>query len=52
MNTPEAMEGLLLTYTIGFSLPMFAGYLALIRYPLTRAKHDEIVAQLQATNRA
>lgn len=52
MNTPEAMEGLLLTYTIGFSLPMFAGYLALIGYPLTRSKHDEIVAQLQATNRA
>ena len=47
-NSAEALDGLLITYTVGFALPMFLGYLALIRYPLTRAKHDEIVAQLQA----
>lgn len=47
VNSPEALEGLLITYTVGFALPMFVGYLALIGYPLTREKHDEIVAALQ-----
>ena len=46
-NSAEALEGLLITYTVGFALPMFLGYLALIGYPLTRERHDEIVAQLR-----
>ena len=46
-NSAEALEGLLITYTVGFALPMFLGYLALIGYPLTRQRHDEIVAQLR-----
>jgi Na+/melibiose symporter-like transporter len=49
-NSAEALDGLLITQTAGFALPMFLGYLALIHYPLTRAKHDEIVAQLQAAS--
>lgn len=47
-NSPAALQGLLMTYTIGFALPMFAAYLALLRYPLSRTRHETIVAQLKA----
>jgi GPH family glycoside/pentoside/hexuronide:cation symporter len=47
VNTPEALEGLLLTYTVGFALPMFIAYFALINYPMTREKHGIIVDELR-----
>ena len=45
-NSPEAIDGLLLTYTLGTAFGLFIGYLALLRYPLTRHRHEEIRAEL------
>jgi Na+/melibiose symporter-like transporter len=47
-NSADALEGLLLTYTIGFAAPTLIAYLALRSYPLTKEKHDAIVNELRA----
>ena len=47
-NSADALEGLLLTYTIGFAAPTLIAYLALRSYPLTKEKHDAIVDELRA----
>lgn len=51
-NSPEALNGLLLTYVLGTGLGLFAAYAALIGYPLDRARHDEIRAELDAREAA
>ena len=43
VNSAAALDGLLYTYTLGFALPMFVAYIAMIKYPLTKQKHEEIV---------
>ena len=47
-NSSNALDGLLLTYTIGFAIPTFIAYAALIGYPLSKEKHDTIVSKLRA----
>lgn len=47
-NTSAALDGLLLTYALGTGLGLLAAYVALIRYPLTRSRHEEIRAALEA----
>ena len=47
-NTPQALDGLLLTYCIGTAIGLAAAYFALIRYPLGRQEHEAIRAQLDA----
>ena len=47
-NSPEALDGLLLTYVLGTGLGLLAAYAALIRYPLTRERHEAIRAELEA----
>jgi Na+/melibiose symporter-like transporter len=47
-NSADALEGLLLTYTIGFAAPTLIAYLALRSYPLTKEKHNAIVDELRA----
>ncbi len=45
-NTQGAIDGLLITYCVFGAAGMFAAYLPLIRYPLTRQRHAEIRAAL------
>jgi Na+/melibiose symporter-like transporter len=45
-NSQAALDGLLWVYVLGTGLGLLAAYAALIRYPLTRARHDEIRAEL------
>jgi len=45
-NTKEALDGLLLTYTLGTALGLFLAFLPLIKYPLDRKAHTEIRRQL------
>ena len=47
-NSAEALDGLLLTYTIGFAMPTLVAYLALRSYPLSKEQHEAIVSELQA----
>ena len=51
VNSAAALDGLLYTYTLGFALPMFVAYIAMIRYPLTKQKHEEIVEKLRQIER-
>lgn len=46
-NSQAALDGLLLTYVLGTGLGLLAAYVALIRYPLTRARHEEIRTALE-----
>lgn len=47
-NSQAALDGLLWTYVLGTSLGLLAAYVALIRYPLDRTRHDAIRAELDA----
>ncbi|HBO15919.1 MAG TPA: hypothetical protein DD440_06235, partial [Porticoccaceae bacterium] len=47
-NSSNALDGLLLTYTIGFAIPTFIAYAALIGYPLSKEKHETIVSEIRA----
>lgn len=47
-NSTTALNGLLMTYTVGFAIPTFIAYAALIGYPLSKQKHDAIVRELRA----
>ena len=47
-NSKTALNGLLMTYTVGFAIPTFIAYAALIGYPLSKQKHDAIVRELRA----
>lgn len=51
-NTPEALEGLLITYCVGTALGLFIAFLPLIKYPLTRQAHDKIRAALDSRARS
>lgn len=51
-NTPEALNGLLITYVLGTGLGLLVAYLSLIGYPLTRDKHDLIRDELTRRERA
>lgn len=48
VNTPEAINGVLVTYCFGTALGLFVAYLPMINYPMTSEKHAEIRAQLDA----
>ena len=48
-NSPESLNGLLLTYCIGTALGLFAAFLPMIGYPLDKAAHDKIRHQLLAS---
>ena len=45
-NSQAALDGLLWVYVLGTGLGLLAAYVALIGYPLTRARHDVIRAEL------
>ncbi len=45
-NSQAALDGLLWVYVLGTGLGLLAACAALIGYPLTRARHDEIRAEL------
>ena len=45
-NSPEALQGLLLTYCIGTFLGLFVAILPMLGYPLDKAAHDEIRRKL------
>jgi len=45
-NSPEALNGLLLTYCIGTAIGLGLAALPLIGYPLTKSVHQEIRAKL------
>ena len=47
-NTPEAIQGVLITYCVGTAVGLLLAYLPMINYPLTSAKHAEIRAELRA----
>ncbi len=47
-NDQAALDGLLITYTVGTALGLFLAFVPLIGYPLDKEKHDEIVSQLMA----
>jgi len=47
-NDQAALDGLLITYTVGTALGLFLAFVPLIGYPLDKKKHDEIVSQLVA----
>ena len=47
-NPQEAIDGLLLTYTLGTALGLLIGMVAVIRYPLSKSKHDIIREELTA----
>ena len=45
-NGPAALQGLLVTYSLGTALGLFCAFLPLIAYPLNKSAHDEIRRQL------
>ena len=45
-NTPEAINGVLITYCVGTGIGLFLAYLPMINYPLNSAKHADIRRQL------
>lgn len=47
-NSPAVLDGLLWTYVLGTSAGLLAAYVALIRYPLTRARHEAIRRALES----
>jgi Na+/melibiose symporter-like transporter len=47
-NSAHAIDGLLLTYTLGTAFGLLVGFVALLGYPLSRQKHEEIREQLDA----
>ena len=46
-NSPEAIQGVLITYCVGTAIGLFLAYLPMINYPLTSAKHAAIRAELR-----
>lgn len=48
INTPEAVDGVLITYCVGTAIGLFLAYIPMINYPLTSKKHAEIRAKLEA----
>jgi len=46
-NTPEAVQGVLITYCVGTAIGLFLAYLPMIKYPLTSEKHAAIRAELR-----
>ena len=48
VNSPDALQGLLVTYCCGMALGLFCAFLPLIRYPLGRHAHAEIRRALDA----
>ncbi len=48
-NTQAALDGLLLTYVAAPMLALAAAWFPLVRYPLTRQRHDEIRKALEAS---
>lgn len=49
-NSQQALDGLLYTYTIGTAIGLFLAFIALVGYPLDRAAHNKIRAQLDERN--
>lgn len=47
-NSPDALEGLLITYCLGAVLGLVAGYIPLIGYPLTKEVHADVRQRLEA----
>ena len=47
-NSKAALDGLLITYTLGTAAGLFLAFVSLIGYPLDKAAHDEIRQQLEA----
>lgn len=47
-NTPEAIQGVLITYCAGTAIGLFLAYLPMINYPLTNKRHAQIRAELDA----
>ena len=45
-NDPVALQGLLVTYSVGTALGLFCAFLPLIAYPLNKSAHNEIRRQL------
>ena len=45
-NSPAAIEGLFIVYCAAPALALGIAYLPLIRYPLSRARHAEVRAEL------
>jgi len=46
-NTQQALDGLLITYTVGTAVGLFLAYVSLIGYPLNKAAHEKIRQQLE-----
>jgi GPH family glycoside/pentoside/hexuronide:cation symporter len=46
-NSQEALDGLLITYSLGTAFGLFLAFIAMLKYPLNRAAHDEIRAELE-----
>jgi Na+/melibiose symporter and related transporters len=51
-NDQAALDGLLLTYALGTAGGLLLAALPLLAYPMTRARHDEIVNALRAREAA
>lgn len=51
-NSQEALDGLLITYSLGTALGLFLAFIAMLKYPLNRAAHDEIRAELERRAKA
>lgn len=45
-NSAAAIDGLLLTYALGTAFGLAVGFVAMMGYPLTKQKHEEIHRQL------
>jgi GPH family glycoside/pentoside/hexuronide:cation symporter len=46
-NSQEALDGLLITYSLGTAFGLFLAFIAMLKYPLNRTAHDEIRAELE-----
>jgi Na+/melibiose symporter-like transporter len=47
-NSQSVLDDMLLTYVLGTGLGLLAAYFALVGYPLTRERHQQIRAELEA----
>ena len=45
-NPASAINGLLITYCVGTALGLLLAYVSVLRYPLTKDKHEAIRAEL------
>ena len=46
-NTQEALDGLLVTYSVGTAFGLFLAFLSMLKYPLNREAHDKIREELE-----